>query len=152
MSVCSWYLTFQRLYLTPSSEVDVMSVVLVYYICAENCHLPQPGSHGKWWAESDIQWCPVLIGVLLPLTDHSLPCSSMKFSAKFYSSWSVALLVANKIFKTPFSVNVSVDVLIYYPLQVSVSRWPSSERSVCQHVGNYHYNVMYIHWNFISYS
>jgi hypothetical protein len=54
MSVCSWHLTFQRLYLAPSSEVDVMSVVMVHYICADSCHLSQPGPHGQWWAESDI--------------------------------------------------------------------------------------------------
>jgi hypothetical protein len=34
--------------------------------------------------------------------------------------------------------------LIYFPLHVSASRGPSSEGFVCQHVGNYHYNVMYI--------
>jgi hypothetical protein len=47
---------------------------------------------------------------------------------------------------------IDVDVLIYYPLHVLVSKWPSSEGSVCQHVGNYHYNVIYIHLDYMSYS
>jgi hypothetical protein len=29
---------------------------------------------------------------------------------------------------------IDVDVLIYYPLHVLVSKWPSSEGSVCQYV------------------
>jgi hypothetical protein len=44
---------------------------------------------------------------------------------------------------------INIDILIYYPLHVSVSRWPSSEGSVCQHVGNYHYNVMYVLWRVV---
>jgi hypothetical protein len=44
---------------------------------------------------------------------------------------------------------IDVHVLIYYPLRVSVSRWPCSEGSDCEHVGNYYDNVIYIHRDFV---
>jgi hypothetical protein len=49
---------------------------------------------------------------------------------------------------------IDVDVLIYYPLHVSIGRWPSSEGFACQHVGNvlYYYNVLEINLDFISHS
>jgi hypothetical protein len=55
VSVWTLYLKFQTL----SLPLKDWRVVFTQFIYKHSCHPSQPGSCGKWWAESDEQWCPI---------------------------------------------------------------------------------------------